>query len=47
MSIEFILVEAAKTLVQAVRITFLLFWWLGSALSAYIDASKSTWKRTR
>jgi hypothetical protein len=29
MSIEFIFVEAAKTLVQGVRITFLLFWWLG------------------
>ena len=29
MWIEFILAEPAKTLVQAVRITFLLCWWLG------------------
>ena len=29
MSIEFILAEAAKSLAQAARITFLLFWWLG------------------
>ena len=29
MYIEFILTEAARTLGQALRITFLLFWWLG------------------
>lgn len=34
MSLEFIFAEAAKTLGQAIRITFILFWWLGLGIAA-------------
>ena len=47
MSIESILIDGARAFVQAARITFLLFWWLGIGVVAYIDASKSTGRRIR
>jgi len=34
MSLEFIFIEAARTLGQAVRITFMLFWWLGLGIAS-------------
>ena len=34
MSLDFIFIEAARTLGQALRITFMLFWWLGLGIAS-------------
>lgn len=36
MSLEFIFIEAAKTLGQAIKITFMLFWWLGLGITSVV-----------